>query len=127
MTSILEPYVGRFASAGSASILLDLDTILAGCNAVVNETPAIYSLANNINDCAQDLNANALSVDGKTMIPAIEECVQDISSVQNNINKTVEEIRAAAINAYNNLQKQLNDEAYNREVYETNRYNASRR
>jgi len=125
MASLLEPYVGNFAKADSASSKLDINTILAGCDAVESETPAIYNLANNVNDCAADLNADALSVDGKTITGTVDEYVQGISGVQTNINNAAEQIRDASINAYNQIQQQMNDEAYRREVDEVNRRNAS--
>lgn len=126
MAGLLEPYVGNFARASSASSKLDISAILEGCNAVEAETPTIYTLADKMNDCGAYLTKDALSLDGATMMSTVEEQAQGIISVQTNINQAVETIRENAINAYNQLQQQMNEEAYNKEVYEVNRYNASR-
>ena len=125
MNGLLEPYVGNFVRADSASNRLDIDSILAGCNAVESETPTINNLANGISDCASELNADALSIDGKTVMGTVDEYVQGIANLHTSINNAVDEIRQRSINVYNQLQQQLNEDAYRREVDEANRRNAS--
>ncbi len=127
MASILQPYRGVFISAQSASNMLDLNQILAGCTAVENEASNIDELSNSISSLTSNLGANIFSIDGKTISPSSDKCCEEIIEVQKWIYDTTSQIRETAINAYNQLQTQLNNDAQNRDQYEINRYNNSRR
>lgn len=127
MASILQPYRGIFVSAPSASTKLDLDQILAGCTSVENEASNIDELSNSVSSLTSNLGANIFSIDGKTVSPSSDKCCEEIIDIQKWIFDTTSQIRENAINAYNQLQTQLNNDAQNRDRYEINRFNNSRR
>ena len=120
---ILQPYVGTYCRAESASSKLDLPAINAGCDAVDSEARSMSTYTRNLNDTASYLDADTLSADGKTMQAPIGECCDGISNIQSQITSTTAQIRAAAENAYNQIQEQLNYEAQVRDQNEWYRRN----
>ncbi len=108
---ILNPYQGVFISAQSASSLIDLNSILNGCDAVDQEASQISKLSNNILETSTRLDVNTLSVDDATIVGSVEEYCTDIVSVQEGIMSMTSQIREAAINAYNDIQNQMNYDA----------------
>lgn len=118
---ILQPYRGTYCSASSASEKLDIESILAGCDAVDEEANHISEYANQLSGYSSQLDVNALSVNGKTMIGTAEECCDGINNVESEIIGTTAQIRAAAESVYNQIQDQLNNEAYIKDQNEYNR------
>ncbi len=109
--SLLQPYVGKFVTATSASTKIDVESIMAGCDSVDSEASKISDVNSNINNIGSTIDSNALSVDGSTVLNSLEECCTGINGVQNMIFNTTSGIREAAISAYNQIQEQFNAEA----------------
>ena len=126
MASILQPYHGVYVHAPSASTKLDLHHILDGCTALETEASNIDEVSNSINSLSSNLGANVFSIDGQTVLSSADQCCQEIIDVQKWIFDTSSQIRENAINAYNQLQTQLNNEAKNRDQNEINRRNSRR-
>ena len=122
---ILQPYVGTYCRAESASSKLDIDAILSGCDAVDNESSHMNEYARSLNDVSFYLNEDTLSVNGTTMSQPIGDCCDGISGIQSEITGTTAQIRAAAENAYNQIQEQLNYEAQVKDQNEWYRRNRS--
>lgn len=118
---LLQPYRGTYCSASSAKDKIDVDAIIAGCDAVDAEANHISEYANSLSDYSSRLDVNALSVDGKTMIGTANECCENINSVEAEIINTTSQIREAAEAVYNQIQDQLNNEAYIKDQNEYNR------
>jgi len=118
---LLEPYRGTYCSASSASEKIDVQAILAGCDAVDAEANHISEYAGNLSDYSSQLDANALSVDGKTMISTANEYWENINNVESEIINTTAYIREAAEAVYNQIQEQMNQEAHAKDEYEYNR------
>ncbi len=109
--SLLQPYVGKFVTASSASSKIDAASIIAGCDAVDSEASKISDVNSNVNSIGSRIDSTALSVDGKTTMNLLEECCTGINDVQTMIFNTTSAIREAATSAYNQIQEQLNEEA----------------
>lgn len=115
--SLLEPYVGRYVSAESASTKLDVSSILAGCDMVDSESDKLNVVGNKVNDIGDELTLDVLSVDGVGMGEKIVECCNSYFDSYDSIVGSTTQIRETAISKYNQLQQQLNDEARARDEY----------
>ena len=111
MAGILQPYVGKYCSAESASSKLDIDSILAGCDAVDEEASSIGNYANQLSETSGRINASALSVNGKTISGTAQEYCDGINGVEAQITSVTSQIREIAISVYNQLQQELNNQA----------------
>ena len=109
--NLLQPYVGKYVTATSASTKIDVDAILAGCDAVDSEASQISTVNSEISDIGSSITENALSVDGMTVSNTVNECCTGISGVQSMITNTTASIREAAVSVYNQFQEQFNEEA----------------
>ena len=109
--NILMPYAGEYASAKSASEDIDIDAILAGCDAVDEEASKLSELSSEYFNTGNELNEEILSVDGATMHSTIEECCTSITSAQEGILGSTAQIRETAVAAYNSLQQKYNEQA----------------
>lgn len=65
---ILQPYIGRFVSAKSASSKLDDEAIVAGCNGVDSEVSGISNVVSKIDSEGNTVDSSALSVDDVTIV-----------------------------------------------------------
>lgn len=118
---LLEPYVGKYVSAESASSKLDAAAIMSGCDAVDGEAANITNNVNDLSSKASRLNENALSVDGMTIQGAVSDYCSYLNSIKDNITTSTNGIREAAASAYNMIQQELNDEARARDLDAKNR------
>ena len=118
---ILQPYHGTYCSADSASSKLDIDAILAGCNAVDEEANHISEYASSLTDISSQLDVNALSVNSKTISGTVQEYCDGINNVETEIMGATSQIREVAEAQYNQIQEQMNQEAYLRDQEEYNR------
>ena len=118
---ILQPYHGTYCNASSASSELDIEAILSGCNAVDEEANHISEYANRLDEVSSQLDVNALSVDGKTINGTVQEYCDGINNVESEIMGVTSQIREYAVARYNQIQDQLNNEAYIRDQNEYNR------
>ncbi len=108
-------YVGKYVSAPSASTKLDVDSILSGCDAVDNEVANLTSICNEFSNNGTTITPEALSFDGITTEPIIEEYTSSTKGVADLILGKTASIREEAMAAYNRIQEQLNIEAQNRD------------
>lgn len=108
---VVQPFVGKYVTAVSASTKIDLDSIITNCNAVDEEVSKISSINNSINSTGGNLTADVLSVGGATVINLLDECCSNINGVQSDVVSMTEGIRESAIEAYNQIQEQFNEEA----------------
>ena len=115
MGNILLPFVGNYARAESASNRLDINGILAGCDAVDREASRISNIAYKVDRASQSLNVENFSIDGATVNSTVVECCEGMANVETGIYQVTAQIREAAENTYNNLQSQLN---YNAQIRE---------
>ena len=117
----VQPYVGTYVSAKSASDDLDLAAIIAGCNAVDAEAANIDEISNSLSNAASDLTPQVFSVDGVSIGSNVDEYCTIIMDVQSWIMGGTASIRAAAENAYNRIQTDYNNDAIARDNAEKNR------
>ena len=109
--SLLQPYVGKFVTATSASTKIDVESIIAGCDAVDSEASRISDINAEVNSVGSTIDEKALSVDGTTISNSLDECCTGINGVQEMIFGTTAGIRESAMSIYNQIQEQFNDEA----------------
>lgn len=115
---LLEPYVGTYTRATSASDMLDAAAILAGCDAVDEEANHISEYAGTLSETSSLLNVQNFSVDDETILSTVDEYCQNINNVETEIMSITSQIREAVENQYNALQQQLNNEAYEKDQRE---------
>lgn len=125
--NILQPYYGQFVSAGSASKYLDIETILRGCDQVDAEAEEIAYINSKLNNAGGTITSSALSIDNVTVDNNLLECCEGINSVFQNILSETSQVRAAAVNAYNRIQADLNNDAVARDNSKKNEYAQRRR
>ena len=100
--------------ARSAALDIDLETIQKGCDAILSELSVISSIHNNFDDVSDDIDASALSINGESPIAAkIGNCDSEILSAQRTIENLMNDTLVAAINAYNQLQTNYNNDIIN--------------
>ena len=113
-----EPYRGTYVTARSASEYIDLDTILSGCDQVDEKASKLSTISNNVKTATSTLDESSFSINKETMLPKIEESCGLLKDGESSIMDTTAQIRAAAEQAYNEIQEQLNYEAEQRDAYE---------
>ena len=118
---LLQAYHGTYCSAESASSKIDAEAIIAGCNAVDSEAAHITEYANLLSQSGSNLSERVLSANGVTMEGKVDEYCTDIKSVETYILNSTAQIREAAEAVYNQIQDQMNQEAYAKDEYEYNR------
>lgn len=108
---LLQPYVGTYKSARSASDKIDAVGIIAGCDAVDEEAVGISEISSKMGQAGSVINRDALSFDGKDISGSLDECCTGMSSTYSNILSTTAAIREQATSVYNQIQAQYNEEA----------------
>ena len=121
---LLQPYQGTYVNAESASGYLDAEGIIAGCDAVDAEASRIGESANAVSSATSGLDKFTLSVNDQTVQGDVDECCTGITNTETNIMNMTSQIREMAETQYNQIQERLNNEAYNKDVYEYNRRNS---
>lgn len=109
--SLLQPYSGRFVSAKSASDKIDAATIIAGCDSVDSEASEILSIGSKVNSAGSSITADALSFGGVTVAGDLGLCCDGIAATYANILGNTSQIRSTAMEAYNRIQTEYNEEA----------------
>lgn len=115
---LLQPYQGTYVAATSASSKLDVETILAGCDAVDAEASHISDYLQKLAETTSTMDAKALCVNGQTMQNTMDEYSTNIYSVETEIMNITAWIRETVEVQYNNLQEQLNYDAQLRDQNE---------
>lgn len=108
---LIQPYVGKYVTATSASTKLDATSIFKGCNAVDEDAEGMSRLITLLKGAGISLNEKVLSINNQTVDGNIEECVTGIEEQKKVILNATDTIRSATEKAYNQLQKRFNDEA----------------
>lgn len=124
---ILQPYQGAYVSAGSASKYLDIEKILKGCDEVDNEAEEIVYVNSKLNSAGSSIDSRALSIDNVTVDNSLVECLESINNVYQNILSETSQVRAAAVNAYNSIQSELNNDASVRNARAREEYQRNQR
>lgn len=106
---LLEPYVGKYVTATSASTKLDAQAVIEGCDAVDAEAANILKYSNEISSNASKIDAEALSVDGVTIQEPVSKYCEYISSIKSNIETSTNNIRSAVELQYNKIQEEFNE------------------
>ena len=118
-------FIGKYYSACSASEDLDIDTINAGCDIIDQAAADFVKAGKKVEETTDECGADALEVDGTTMIDSIENCANEIIGVEADIKSITQEIRNSALNKYNELQAQLNEAAERRNEEERQKVEGS--
>ena len=118
-------FIGKYYSACSASEDLDIDTINAGCDIIDQAAADFVKAGKKVEEATDECGADALEVDGTTMIDSIENCANEIIGVEADIKSITQEIRNSALNKYNELQAQLNEAAERRNEEERQKVEGS--
>lgn len=108
---ILEPYIGKYVSAKSASDDIDITSIISGCNIAISASSGFKTIGQKYEEAAKICDSKALSVDSFSMEESILSDGELISSYQQLITSLMQTIIDNSISAYNNLQQKYNDAA----------------
>lgn len=118
---LVKPYVGKHVSAQSASNYIDIETIYAGCTKLENEANSYNDIYEKVNVLGDNNGKDVLEVDGKTISNVVGEYSNVLNDTSNGLIDFANSVRAAAENAYNEIQNQLNENARIEDVnYDSN-------
>ncbi len=120
---LLGQYIGTFHSAKSASNDIDIDAIISACNEVDAKSNELSSISSSFNGCRAGLTKDNLSINGQSYEGTIDNCCDRLVKTEEYIFSTTAGIRAAAEQAYNQLQQQYNEEAEAIDRQMINEYN----
>jgi len=112
---MLGQYMGTFVNAESAATKIDAAGIIAGCDAVDAEAANLSNLCGEFSRSATTITPKALSFDGETVGPIIENYSSASGDVSSGILGITAGIRAKAIEVYNQIQQELNEDAERRD------------
>lgn len=104
-------FVGTYYSAVSASEDIDIDTINRGCDMIDEAAADFIKAGKKVENVASECGADALQVDGTTMVDSIENCANEIIEIEADIKNLTSQIREAALNKFNSLQQRYNEAA----------------
>ena len=85
----------------SSSQLIDVATINSGCDTIDDASDIFKKCSSKLDEAANTCDMNALSVDGMTMQPAIEELADNVKALKGNVTSFTSEIRNIASEIYN--------------------------
>lgn len=123
---MLEQYRGNYFTADSASDYIDINAIVSGCKALAESSTGFNGISEKIYSAGDCCDAKALSVEGETLTDYIYEQGEIIEDFGPSITELANQIMNRAYEAYNRIQSQLNDDAYNRECDYVNQLNNRR-
>ena len=113
---LLQPYIGRYVSAPSASEVLDAQAVFDGCDAVEREILKITGYAARMKVTAGNIDSDALSIDGETIGPITETYYAYLTERESAIETSVEEIRTMVEQQYNRIQQDYNETAQRQDL-----------
>ncbi|MBQ8534095.1 MAG: hypothetical protein IJ463_00235 [Bacilli bacterium] len=119
--ALLDRYIGRYVKAESASNYIDAKGIIKYANTIKTNMEDFSLLSNDVKSAGSELTPSTLFVDGEDFSDDVEELGNDIASVNTNIIGDLDSVIAAAENAYNKKQEELNSIARARDIAEANR------
>lgn len=119
--ALLDRYIGRYVKAESASNYIDAKGIIKYANTIKTNMEDFSLLSNDVKSAGSELTPSTLFVDGEDFSDDVEELGNDIATVNTNIIGDLDSVIAAAENAYNKKQEELNSIARARDIAEANR------
>lgn len=119
--ALLDRYIGRYVKAESASNYIDAKGIIKYANTIKTNMEDFSLLSNDVKSAGSELTPSTLFVDDEDFSDDVEDLGNDIATVNTNIIGYLDSIIAAAENAYNKKQEELNSIARARDIAETNR------
>ena len=90
---------------------MDIDAIIAGCNAIDNVAETIMYYADDFSRQSSKLDKDTFSIDGETMHGVNMDYYIYFSNVYSNIKESTQNIRNVALSQYNKIQNELNETA----------------
>lgn len=91
----------------SENHLIDLSTINKGCEIIRAASEDYKKCADRIKEAAATCTPAALSVEGKSMQPSLEELATAVAQIQQNIISFANAIAAAAVEIYGKQSEEL--------------------
>lgn len=115
---LLNPYQSNLVTARNAREDLDIDTILAGCNQVIETINCLDYGVRNMNLVKPYFDSDSFSIDGKGIIvDEIDDYSGALDDIKVYIADEIEQIRSCAVDNFNSLQEYYNNEARNQEEF----------
>ena len=109
--NLMQPYMGTYISAKLASIDLDVEGILKACDMIEKNACNVDVISKDIFDVGSNITSDALSVDEKNISGILDDCCSGIKYIHDDILNTINQVRETAVNSYNSIQTQYNEEA----------------
>lgn len=109
--NLMQPYMGTYISAKLASVDLDVEGILKACDMIEKNACNVDVISKDIFDVGSNITADALSVDEKNISGILDDCCSGIKYIHDDILNTINQVRENAVNSYNIIQTQYNEEA----------------
>lgn len=103
--------MGTYISAKLASVDLDVEGILKACDMIEKNACNVDVISKDIFDVGSNITADALSVDEKNISGILDDCCSGIKYIHDDILNTINQVRENAVNSYNIIQTQYNEEA----------------
>lgn len=91
----------------SSSQLIDITTIYKGCDKIDEAAKNYTKCSEKLNDASTTCNKDAMSIDGKTMQPTIDELADMIKDLTATITSYTAQIRSVASQILVNQQNEL--------------------
>lgn len=114
--TLVSRYVGQFVTAQSASDFIDIDKIYSGCEKLETTSDGFDLIFNKMENIAFDNRESTLCFNDKTIGSLVDNNSQIFTDCSNDIKDVAQNIRVAAENAYNEIQRQLNDTARSQDL-----------
>lgn len=109
--NLMQPYMGTYISAKLASVDLDVEGILKACDMIEKNAYNVDVISKDIFDVGSNITSDALSVDEKNISGILDDCCSGIKYIHDDILNTINQVRETAVNSYNSIQTQYNEEA----------------
>ena len=109
--NLMQPYMGTYISAKLASVDLDVEGILKACHMIEKNACNVDVISKDIFDVGSNITSDALSVDEKNISGILDDCCSGIKYIHDDILNTINQVRKTAVNSYNIIQTQYNEEA----------------
>lgn len=109
--NLMQPYMGTYISAKLASVDLDVEGILKACDMIEKNACNVDVISKDIFDVGSNITSDALSVDEKNISGILDDCCSGIKYIHDDILNTINQVRETAVNSYNSIQTQYNEEA----------------
>lgn len=109
--SLILPYKGTYVNAKYAINDIDVEGIIKYCKMIEKDATRIDSISNNVLNASSSITPSALSIDDKTINGKVDEYCGGLDDVYNCVLDVTAQIKEQAIEVYNRLQREYNEEA----------------